>query len=100
MLIATQATSVAGTQKYFEQVLSRGDYYLGQEVTGHWHGKGVEILGLERNREVTKEQFSRLLEGKHPETGKNLMQRVRKDRRPGMDLTCLLYTSPSPRDRG
>ena len=22
------------------------------------------------------------------------------DRVPGMDLTCLLYTSPSPRDRG
>ena len=95
MLIATQATSVAGTQKYFEQVLSRGDYYLGQEVTGHWHGKGVEILGLERDREVTKEQFSRLLEGKHPETGKNLMQRVRKDRRPGMDLTFSVPKSVS-----
>ena len=46
MLIATQATSVEGTQKYFEQVLTRGDYYLGQEVGGQWHGKGAELLGL------------------------------------------------------
>jgi len=46
MLIATQAKSVEGTQKYFEQVLTRGDYYLGQEVGGQWHGKGAELLGL------------------------------------------------------
>ena len=50
MLIATQATSVAGTQKYFEQVLTRGDYYLGQEVSGQWHGKGADILGLGKGR--------------------------------------------------
>lgn len=95
MLIATQATSVAGTQKYFEQVLTRGDYYLGQEVAGQWHGKGADILGLGKGTEATKEQFSRLLNGQHPETGKNLMQRVRKDRRPGMDLTFSVPKSVS-----
>ena len=125
MLIATQAKSVEGTQKYFEQVLTRGDYYLGQEVGGQWHGKGAELLGLGKGSDVTKEQFSNLLKGYHPESGEKLTQRIRKDRRPGMDLTfsvpksvslawaindnekiveairesCLLYTSPSPRDR-
>ena len=95
MLIATQGKSVAGTQKYFEQVLTRGDYYLGQEVAGQWHGKGSEILGLGQGSNVTKEQFNRLLEGKHPESGKNLMQRVRKDRRPGTDLTFSVPKSVS-----
>ena len=95
MLIATQATSVAGTQKYFEQVLTRGDYYLGQEVSGQWHGKGADILGLGKGTEATKEQFSRLLNGQHPETGKNLVQRVRQDRRPGMDLTFSVPKSVS-----
>jgi conjugative relaxase-like TrwC/TraI family protein len=95
MLIATQGKSVAGTQKYFEQVLTRGDYYLGQEVAGQWHGKGAEILGLGKGSNVTKEQFNRLLEGKHPESGKNLMQRVRKDRRPGTDLTFSVPKSVS-----
>ncbi len=95
MLIATQATSVSGTQKYFEQVLTRGDYYLGQEVAGQWHGKGAEILGLEYGSNVTKEQFSNLLQGRHPETGQNLMQRIRKDRRPGMDLTFSVPKSVS-----
>ena len=95
MLIATQATSVAGTQKYFEQVLTRGDYYVGQEVAGQWHGRGAEILGLGKGNEATKEQFSRLLNGQHPTTGKNLMQRVRKDRRPGMDLTFSVPKSVS-----
>lgn len=95
MLIATQATSVAGTQKYFEQVLTRGDYYLGQEVAGQWHGKGTKDLGLSPGTNVTKEQFSNLLQGRHPETGKNLMQRIRKDRRPGVDLTFSVPKSVS-----
>ena len=95
MLIATQGKSVAGTQKYFEQVLTRGDYYLGQEVAGQWRGKGADILGLGQGAEVTKAQFNQLLEGKHPETGKNLTQRIRKDRRPGMDLTFSVPKSVS-----
>ena len=95
MLIATQGKSVVGTQKYFEQVLTRGDYYLGQEVAGQWHGKGAEILGLGQGANVTKEQFNNLLEGKHPGTGKNLMQRIRQDRRPGTDLTFSVPKSVS-----
>ena len=95
MLIATQAKSVEGTQKYFEQVLTRGDYYLGQEVGGQWHGKGAELLGLGKGSDVTKEQFSNLLKGYHPESGEKLTQRIRKDRRPGMDLTFSVPKSVS-----
>lgn len=50
MLIATQANNVSGTEKYFDQVLTRGDYCLGQEVGGLWHGKGVQAFGLVRRR--------------------------------------------------
>jgi len=95
MLIATQGKSVSGTQKYFEQVLTRGDYYLGQEVAGQWHGKGANILGVGKGTIVTKEQFNQLLDGKHPVTGEKLTQRIRKDRRPGSDLTFSVPKSVS-----
>lgn len=87
MLLATQSQSVVGTQQYFEQVLTQGDYYLGQEVGGCWRGLGAELLGVGEGSRVTREQFIELLHGRHPLTGARLTQRVRKDRRPGMDLT-------------
>lgn len=95
MLIATQGKSVTGTQQYFDQVLTQGDYYLGQEIAGHWHGQGAEILGLGHGSKVTKQQFNDLLQGNHPVTGKKLTQRNRKDRRPGMDLTFSVPKSVS-----
>lgn len=93
MLIATQSQNAKGTRKYFEQVPARGDYYLGQEVAGRWNGLGAAILGLGDNGDVSKEQFNRLLVGKHPITGKQLAQRQRQDRRPGVDLTFSVHTS-------
>ena len=87
MLIATQGKSVKGTQQYFDQVLTQGDYYLGQEIGGQWHGRGAETLGLGHGTDVTKEQFSALLQGVHPTRGEKLTQRNRLDRRPGVDLT-------------
>ncbi|QDS99329.1 MobF family relaxase [Adhaeretor mobilis] len=95
MLIATQAKSIAGTQKYFDKVLTQGDYYLGQEVNGQWHGKGAELLGLEEGAMVTKEQFCSLLAGLHPLTEAKLAQRTRKDRRPGVDFTYSVPKSVS-----
>ena len=68
MLIATQSKNVAATRQYFDQVLTQGDYYLGQEVNGQWHGRGSETLGLGMGSSVTKEQFAALLDGKHPVT--------------------------------
>lgn len=95
MLIATQGKSVDATHQYFTSVLTQGDYYLGQEISGQWHGRGTETLGLKRGCDVTKEQFSGLLRGQHPETGQRLTQRSRSDRRPGMDLTFSVPKSVS-----
>ncbi len=95
MLIATQSKNIAATRQYFDQVLTQGDYYLGQEINGQWHGKGAETLGLGGGTDVTKDQFSALLQGQHPTTGKPLSQRNRKDRRPGMDLTFSVPKSVS-----
>ena len=95
MLIATQGKNVDATLQYFDKVLTQGDYYLGHEIAGHWHGKGVDILGLKKGARVTKEQFGELLRGNHPVTGSRLTQRVRKDRRPGMDLTFSVPKSVS-----
>lgn len=95
MLIATQGKSVIATRQYFETVLTQGDYYLGQEVSGQWHGRGADSLGLGRGSDVTKDQFSSLLEGRHPKLGTSLTQRLREDRRPGMDLTFSVPKSVS-----
>lgn len=95
MLVATQGKNATATRQYFETVLKQGDYYLGQEVNGYWHGNGAERLGLELGSEVTSEQFNALLNGNHPTTGEQLAQRVRKDRRPGIDLTFSVPKSVS-----
>ncbi len=95
MLIATQGKNVAATRQYFESVLTQGDYYLGQEVAGQWHGRGADVLGLGVGSNVTRDQFAALLAGQHPETGKALTQRQRKDRRPGVDLTFSVPKSVS-----
>ena len=83
------------TVQYFDQVLTQGDYYLGQEVNGQWHGKGADALGLGRGTSVTKQQFSDLLQGNHPIDGSLSAQRNRSDRRPGMDLTFSVPKSVS-----
>ncbi|TWT43477.1 MobF family relaxase [Botrimarina hoheduenensis] len=95
MLNATQATSIAGAQQYFRTTLSQGDYYLGAEVNGSWHGEAATKLGLKPDTPVTDEQFTALLEGRCPFTGKRLVQRLRKDRRPGVDLTFSVPKSVS-----
>ncbi|MBR9800435.1 relaxase domain-containing protein [bacterium] len=95
MLIATQSKNIAATRQYFETVLTQGDYYLGQEVAGNWHGRGAESLGLGAGSRVTREQFAALLSGKHPLTGAALTQRQRQDRRPGVDLTFSVPKSVS-----
>lgn len=95
MLLMTQATNCVATKKYFETVLTQGDYYLGQEVAGHWWGLGADLLGVGQGARVENEPFARLLQGFHPVTGAKLTQRLRKDRRPGMDLTFSVPKSVS-----
>lgn len=95
MLIATQSRNVESTSQYFDQVLTQGDYYLGQEINGRWQGQGADLLGVKQGTDVTKEQFDALLRGKHPVTGEPLTQRTRKDHRPGMVLTFSVPKSVS-----
>ncbi len=68
---------------------------MGQEVAAHWHGHGADLLGVGKGSAVTHEQFSLLLRGYHPVTRTKLTQRLRKDRRPGMDLTFSVPKSVS-----
>ncbi|MEO0531867.1 MAG: MobF family relaxase, partial [Planctomycetota bacterium] len=95
MLNATQARSIAGAQQYFRTTLTQGDYYLGAEVNGSWRGEGAMVLGLAAGRPVTPEHFKALLEGRHPANGRKLVQRLRQDRRPGVDLTFSVPKSVS-----
>ena len=87
MIRATPVTSIEGAESYFKTSLTQGDYYVGTECNGHWSGKAANTLGLGIGAEVTIEQFQAMLRGYHPVTGQKLAQRIRKDRRPGVDLT-------------
>lgn len=94
MLTLTQSTSAAGTAQYFE-TLSAGDYYLGEQIKAVWQGKTANRLGLDQGSELTKNQFMDLLVGKNPVTGEPLTQRLRRNRRPGMDMTLSVPKSVS-----
>lgn len=64
---------------YAKKHLERNDYYAeGERVLGEWFGRGAEQLGLEGQVEL--EQFERVRQGLHPETGDKLRQRKSADR--------------------
>ncbi len=94
MLHATQSKSISGAVRYFE-ALMQGDYYLGNDVSAKWHGKLASKLDLDQSKNVTKKEFEALLSGRHPLTGKKLVQRMRQDRRPGIDFTFSVPKSVS-----
>ena len=61
---------------YAKKHLEQNDYYAeGEKVKGQWQGqgKGAEKLGL--SGEVQHEQFERVRQGLHPDTGEKLRQR-------------------------
>ena len=95
MLFATQHKSIDEAVRYFKQVLSTGDYYLGTEIKANWNGRLAEQLGLDKSRAVTQKEFEAVLAGMHPHTGKKLSQRMRMDRRPGIDFTWSIPKSVS-----
>lgn len=86
MLRVVGHKSAAAAQQYYTEGLKREDYYTkGQEVPGFWHGKAAELLGLEGK--VKQEEFTALVENRHPVTGKRLTPRTKADRLVGYDLT-------------
>lgn len=67
--------NLKNAKQYFREHLGAGDYYSeGEKITGEWLGFGAEKLGLKGA--VGEEAFLALCEGKHPETGLRLAQRI------------------------
>jgi conjugative relaxase-like TrwC/TraI family protein len=80
MLAAKAQYSLQDAEKYFREHLSVGDYYSeSQAVAGQWIGKGAEALGL--SGETHKDEFVRLCENLHPQTGQRLTLRQKTTRR-------------------
>ena len=86
MLRITVSKSAAGAVKYFEEGLSKSDYYAEKgEITGKWHGRTAELLNLKG--EVSKKEFELLAYNKNPVTGEQLTARNSDSRRVGYDFT-------------
>ena len=68
--------SAQNAKHYFDRHLSTIEYY--GKTMGVWQGQGAEMLGL--GKEVTKEQFGRLMDNLHPVTGERLTPRTNKTR--------------------
>jgi conjugative relaxase-like TrwC/TraI family protein len=64
---------------YSARHLQHSDYYAeGERISGHWQGRGAELLGL--SGEVRTEQFEALRQGLDPDSGEFLRQRQSADR--------------------
>lgn len=86
MLRITANKSAAGATKYFDEGLSKSDYYAEKgEIIGKWGGKGAKLLNLQG--EVTKKEFEQLAYNKNPVTGEQLTARNSNSRRVGYDFT-------------
>lgn len=86
MLRMNVIRSATDAKRYYTQNLKRDDYYSeGQEIAGHWHGKGAALLGL--RDQVDEESFFALADNIHPTRGGTLTVRQREDARVGLDIT-------------
>lgn len=80
-----QSTSSAHAKAYFNDALSKSDYYLdGQELAGSLHGRLAERLGL--GGRVSKEIFFSLCENINPKNGESLTPLTRENRTVGYDI--------------
>jgi conjugative relaxase-like TrwC/TraI family protein len=71
--------AMSNGQGYSARHLEHSDYYAeGERVTGHWLGRGAELLGLAG--EVKTADFEAVREGFDPATGEFLRQRESADR--------------------
>jgi conjugative relaxase-like TrwC/TraI family protein len=79
MLSAKAQKSLSNAKAYFQDHLTVGDYYdQDKKVAGHWHGVAAQALGL--RGVVNQEQFLRMCDGKHPDSGENLTLRRNESR--------------------
>jgi conjugative relaxase-like TrwC/TraI family protein len=77
--------NLKNAKQYFREHLGAGDYYSEEQKTeGEWLGLGAEKLGLKGV--VGEAAFIALCEGKHPETGLRLGQRLNSVRHEGEDV--------------
>lgn len=80
MLSPKTQTNLKNARSYFEEHLAVGDYYSESEhVTGEWIGSGAEALQL--GTIVRKDEFLKLCDNRHPQTGERLTQRRNDTRR-------------------
>jgi hypothetical protein len=83
MLRITPSHCAHAATDYHIAGLAQAAYYTGHGP-GVWHGKGAARLGL--SGDVTRADFAALAEGRHPLTGQKLVQRLKDNRRVGMDF--------------
>jgi conjugative relaxase-like TrwC/TraI family protein len=84
------ACPAADAKRYY----STADYYSqGQETVGQWGGILAGALGLEGK--VKKDDFDRMVDNLHPDSGEQLTPRMKDNRRIGYDFTVSLNKSAS-----
>lgn len=94
MLRITTSKNAKAAVKYFNESLSRSDYYAGKEKSiGRFGGKAAEHMGLDS--EVTKEAFESLVNNINPATDERLNVRHSESRRAGNDFTFSMPKSAS-----
>ncbi len=85
MIRMIQSTKSGHAKSYFNDALSRGDYYMDdQELGGRFHGKVAGKLGL--SGAIEKSDFYRLCENINPKTGDKLTPRNKANRTVGYDI--------------
>jgi integrase len=81
--------NLKNAKQYFREHLCAGDYYSqGHATAGEWFGRAAEKLGLKGVVDGTA--FVALCEGKHPETGLRLGQRLNSVRYARSDYSALI----------
>jgi conjugative relaxase-like TrwC/TraI family protein len=84
MLRIITSKSADQAKKYYHEGLSREGYYSeGQELPGQWFGKAARRLGLHGR---VGQEFNRMCDNLHPETGEQLTPRTKDNRRCGYDF--------------
>src|SRR5438128_6379119 len=91
MFTVVTQKNLGDAKRYFQEHLTRNDYYTAEEIRpGQWIGLGAQRLGLDTTRAVSCEEFERLCENQHPQTGERLTlrQNEKDHRRVFYDFTC------------